>query len=140
MLNPQYDPSLPGIYQSTGYYVNPPTQPHPTHGWYGMYMTMPQAVSVGYGGQPVMADSGFPNSGTSMGTVPNSASYNPSPIDANQSMFGGTGRIPIQRTNASHGNVGGCALIDRARAARIRSQCRYSNCSRIEEDESNGTS
>jgi hypothetical protein len=127
MLRPQYDPSLPGIYQSTGYYVSPPTQPYPTIGWYGIYMNTPQAVNFGYGGHPVMVDSSFPNSATLTGTVPNGGSYYPPPINASEPMFGGADRIALQRANASHGNVGDYALIDRARAARIRSQSRYSS-------------
>jgi len=128
-MNPHYDHNLPGIYQSTGYYTSPTSQSNqPSYqicSWPG-----PQVHVAGFAPDinityswDFSVDPRFPGSSTPNGTIPrdDSHSYSTTTGESHSPVIA----TSLQRANASRGNLARSALIDCARAAKVRSQSRH---------------
>lgn len=124
-MNPQYDHNLPGIYQSTGYYASSSTESY--HQISSRCRPQVHAagfasdIHTGYSWDSV--DPCFPVSTTPTGAIPIEY-YSPDSLTTGESNSGAN-TISLQRANASRGNVGRSAMINRARAAKLRSHGKH---------------
>jgi hypothetical protein len=134
------DHNLSGIYQSTGYYHGAAQTQHTspqtpfTSGWTNVQIPR-HLHATGYdstGPTQLLGNSTIPTTCTSspmnFSATSNTNIYTTSPL-ATQQISSEPPPAPaqasyftLQRTAASHGNVGTSNLIGRARAAQIRSQ------------------
>lgn len=128
IMNAQYGHNLPGIYQSTGYYASPSSgshqPPYQISSWSGPQVHAAGVASDIYTGYfwDSPADPRFPVSSAPHAANP-SEYYDPDP-PAGQCGSPLNG-ISLRRANASRGSVERSAMINRAKAAKIRSQRRH---------------
>ena len=122
-MNPRYDPSLPGIFQSTGYYSSPShqffQQSYEISSWSGSQIQATISPRVDhdlptrYAPIPVSC----PANGANGDGYYYSWSAAPTPT-----LYSGSNGGSLQRANANHGSVGRSALIGSARGAKLRSR------------------
>lgn len=124
-MNPQYDHNLPGIYQSTGYYASPGSESYlPSYqicSW-----SAPQVHAAGVASDIYVGyflNSPDPRFSTPHAATPGEYFY-PDSLTTSE-CASPLNAISLQRANASRGSVGRSAMINRARAAKIRSQRRH---------------
>jgi len=112
MAHSQYPPNLPGVYESTGYYANPPPN---TSCCQLPYVGTPLGFTAhniyGEFPEPYQVSSAFP------AAYPVKSGHYLSASDHNIGSSGGG----LHRANASHGFVGRHRIMS-ARSARIRSR------------------
>ena len=135
-----HDPYLSGIYQSTGYYHGAAQTQHTssqtsfTSGWTTVHVPR-HLHATGYDGTgptQLLGNSTIPTTCTTspmnFSATTNTNIYTTSPLATLQTSSepppasAQASYFTLQRTAASHGNVGTSNLIGRARAAQIRSQ------------------